>query len=368
MTSLIYLAGPPGLKIKRAIESTGLDLRYFQLDASRPCFERLRVLRRVIAATWQEREQAVGLMIDFIGGYSLAAMLVCWLTGVPFVIRLRGDIWHETREALHLARSFTRKIFHYRQLLLARFVVRHANLIIPTSIFLKERILAEVKVKDAAQERVIPVSEFLELDYFRPERVKPGARQILGLPEDARVICTVTNFSYQAKARGLYVIVTVLNPLMQADGRIHWLIAGSGLFQAEFVRTVMAQAQSKDNILFLGHCSDIKSIYLASDLLIHFSFMDAFPAVVLEAQACGLPVIVNHFGGMPEQVRPGETGYIVNPTEPMAVQHLIRHLLDDPEQRTRMGLAGRQWVESKFNYQAVGERFEQALALIRDSK
>lgn len=360
MVKLICVTGPRGVKIRRALESAGFDLAYFQLDESTPWFERLQMLEYALSAMWKERNHTVALMMDFIGGYSLAALAACRLTGVPFVVRLRGDAWHEMREALALTSSPVQRLFIYRQLLLTRFIIRCADLVIPVSDFLKRRILAEVRGLEP--DRIIPVPVFLDLDYFLQELPRLEAREALGLSEDALVVCSVTNFSYRAKARGLYDVLLILDPFMQADGRICWLIAGDGPDQPMFERRVRAQAHAKERVRFLGRWADIRTIYYASDLFIHFSSMDAFPNVVLEAQACGLPVIVNNFGGMPEQVQNGETGYIVDLQEPQAIQCLVRNLLEDPAQRTRIGLAGRRWVQFNYNYRVIGQRFVQALA------
>jgi glycosyltransferase involved in cell wall biosynthesis len=130
----------------------------------------------------------------------------------------------------------------------------------------------------------------------------------------------------------------------------------------------MAQNHSRNTVHFLGHYPDIRTVYVASDLLIHFSSMDAFPNAVLEAQACGRPVIVNDFGGMPEQIIDGETGYVVDSQETQSVQSLVERLLYDPYQRTRMGQAGQRFVETHYSSVVVGERFAQALRFLSRSR
>jgi glycosyltransferase involved in cell wall biosynthesis len=298
-------------------------------------------------------------MMDFVGGYSLAVLAICRMAGVPFVVRLRGDYWHEMREADELEPSIWKKIAVRRQLAFVRYVIRRADLVIPVSLFLKRRILEEINTCDPA--RILPAPAFVDLEHLASGESRMEARQRLQIPADALAVCTVTNFSYLAKARGLLDILAVLDPLMQEHPHLHWLIAGGGPFQSQLEQTLVAQARSRDRMHFLGYCSDIRGVYMASDVLIHFTSMDSFGSIVIEAQACERPVVVNGYGGIPEQVVNGETGYVVDPTESLVMQGLLERLLSDPEQRARMGRAGRQFVASRYGHRAVGKRFEQAL-------
>jgi glycosyltransferase involved in cell wall biosynthesis len=291
------------------------------------------------------------------------------MLSIPFVVRLRGDYWHEMREAYDYGQSARERLAAHRQLWLVRLAVRHADLIIPVSLFLKERTLAEIGTLDPA--RIVPAPVYIDLERFSAIESKLESRQRLQLVEEMVAVCTVTNFAYRAKAQGLLDMLAVLDPLLKKNRGLHWLIAGGGPFQSWFSRTVLSQAQCADKIHFLGHCSDITAVYRASDLVLHFSSMDTFPNTVLEAQACERPVIVSSYGGMPEQIIAGETGYVVDPQETEAVQALVESLLNDSEHRSRMGRAGRQFVETHYSYAAVGEHFARALeslACSSDSK
>ena len=72
-----------------------------------------------------------------------------------------------------------------------------------------------------------------------------------------------------------------------------------------------------------------------------------------EASACGIPVIAGRSGGIPEAVRDGETGLLVDAERPEAVVEAVRRLLDDPALRARLGAAGRRVVETHFNWDRV---------------
>ncbi len=74
--------------------------------------------------------------------------------------------------------------------------------------------------------------------------------------------------------------------------------------------------------------------------------------VFLEAQASGLPVVVGDSGGAPDAVRHGETGYVVDPYNPVAVSAKVVTLLRDPAAARAMGERGRAWVRESWTWDA----------------
>ncbi len=85
-----------------------------------------------------------------------------------------------------------------------------------------------------------------------------------------------------------------------------------------------------------------------ADLYVHPSRADTFPSGVLEALACGTPVVASRVGGIPEQLT-DETGVLVEPGEPAALAAAIDALLDDPDRRTRMGQAAAADARARFS-------------------
>jgi glycosyltransferase involved in cell wall biosynthesis len=85
-----------------------------------------------------------------------------------------------------------------------------------------------------------------------------------------------------------------------------------------------------------------------ADLYVHPSRADTFPSGVLEALACGTPVVASCVGGIPEQVTQ-ETGLLVEPGEPAALATAIDELLGDPARRERMGAAAAEDAQQRFS-------------------
>ena len=77
----------------------------------------------------------------------------------------------------------------------------------------------------------------------------------------------------------------------------------------------------------------------------------------MEASACGLAVLGGRSGGVPDAVREGETGILVDPDDVGAVAAGINELLGNPERRKQLGAAGRRAVETFYNWDRVARDF-----------
>lgn len=106
----------------------------------------------------------------------------------------------------------------------------------------------------------------------------------------------------------------------------------------------------KENVFIrFFHWHEMPAMYRRSEFCIYPScFEEPFGLVMLEAHACGRPIIVSRAGGMPEVIEDGKNGFIVDMHDHVQLADRCRRLLADPELTRRMGLAGRSQVEEKF--------------------
>src|SRR5207247_2160545 len=136
-------------------------------------------------------------------------------------------------------------------------------------------------------------------------------------------------------------------------------VAGVGTVRAH-VEGLVADCGMGDAVRFLGVVPDdeLPALYNAVDVYVGAScrydlLAEGFGIAIVEASACGLPVVGGRAGGVPDAVRDGETGILVDPDDAAAVAHGITRLLDDAELRRRMGAAGRRAVETYYNWDRV---------------
>lgn len=169
-------------------------------------------------------------------------------------------------------------------------------------------------------------------------RRRGAARREWGL-RDADVVALFAGMNYRLKG-----LVPLLQALAQVPGdRLHLLVAGKSDVLA--YERLAARLGVTNRVRFLGYRADVADAYFASDLLVHPTFYDPCSNVVLEALACGLPVITTRHNGAAELLS-GERetcaeGYVIDdPHEVDRLAWALQQLLD-PDRRTVCAAAAR---------------------------
>ncbi len=162
------------------------------------------------------------------------------------------------------------------------------------------------------------------------------ARTRLGLPNDRYVILFV---GLLVPVKGVDVLLAALRQL--ADPRCLCVLVGDGSERNALVATAAAAGLGQQ-VRFAGAQSsaDIPWWMGAADVLVLPSRSEGRPNVVLEAQACGLPVIATQVGGTPELVEHQRSGWLVPPEQPGALAAAVACLRDDPQLAARLGAEG----------------------------
>ena len=110
----------------------------------------------------------------------------------------------------------------------------------------------------------------------------------------------------------------------------------------------------------VGWCSlaELPRHYREADIcLVPTIAQDSLSRTSVEAMASGIPVVASRIGGLPYTVTDGVTGLLCEPGDPVDLARQISRLLDDPDLRRRMGLAGRKRFEEEFVWEDVIERY-----------
>jgi glycosyltransferase involved in cell wall biosynthesis len=113
-----------------------------------------------------------------------------------------------------------------------------------------------------------------------------------------------------------------------------------------------------DRCIFAGHRPGNALIALF-DIGVLSSDWEGLPLVVLEYMAAGLPVVATRVGGVPEAVREGVSGFLVDAGDDAAMADRIVHLLERPELRKKMGAEGRRILDARFTKAAMMQRILQ---------
>ena len=130
-----------------------------------------------------------------------------------------------------------------------------------------------------------------------------------------------------------------------------WLV-GDGP-EEKAIRQLAAEILPPGKVRFFPSQEDPRPFFQQAGLFVLSSVHEAFPNVVLEAMATGLPVVATRVGGLPEMVAPGETGWLAPPRDPAALAAAISQLLADPQTMRDFGAAGQRRVARCFPLAAM---------------
>lgn len=119
------------------------------------------------------------------------------------------------------------------------------------------------------------------------------------------------------------------------DPRFHLFIVGDGVQEAE-LKALAAELGVEDTVHFLGFRRDVYRLCSSADLFLFASFQEGLPVAVMEAMACGLPIIASSIRGNIDLIDPGEGGCLVEPEDVDGFADAIRSILSDPAARERM--------------------------------
>jgi len=214
--------------------------------------------------------------------------------------------------------------------------------IVTPSRWLMDKVEESILAPAVVEGRVI--HNGVDLSVFCPGD-KQAARVALGLPQDAAIVLftglNVTNSPY----KDYTTIKDALSRIaFQNEGRKLLLLCLGG-----------GQGEEKlgiARIRFIGHQKDLNKVaqfYQAADLYLHAAHADTFPNVILEALACGTPVVATAVGGIPEQVDDGVTGFLVPPGDANAMADCIKLLLVDSELRCRFAVEAAESACRRFS-------------------
>jgi glycosyltransferase involved in cell wall biosynthesis len=127
----------------------------------------------------------------------------------------------------------------------------------------------------------------------------------------------------------------------------------------EALETLTRALGLTDRVRFLGESHDVAPILAAHDVFVLPSRSEAFPNALIEAMATALPVVATNVGGIPEVVRAGVNGRLVQPDDSEALADAVLSLMDDPAAAAALGRAARADVERHYTIDRMVERFEQ---------
>lgn len=186
----------------------------------------------------------------------------------------------------------------------------------------------------------------VDLQEFSPAPNKVSLRKTLGLPLDKTVALYA---GYLMKRKGIYELAEVLCRIQKTCPNTLLVMCGGGPEEAG-LQTFIRERNIERMVRLVGEVEpeQMSKWMQASDLFVLATHTEGMPNVVMEAMACGLPVVTTQVGGLPDAVGDCQGVALVPPKDIDAFADVTSKLLQDERLRRHMGSAARRKAEERF--------------------
>ncbi|MCG8603891.1 glycosyltransferase, partial [bacterium] len=176
-----------------------------------------------------------------------------------------------------------------------------------------------VEKRGLPQDKVVVIPYGVNLEQFTTGR-KDELKTELGIPAQSLVIGTVARLHHQ---KGHRYLIEAAPGIIRKHPNIRFVFVGDGALRQELEERIRSYGL-QDNFVFLGFCEDVNDLLKTFDVFVLPSLYEGLPNVILEAMATGLPVVATAVDGTPELIVENETGYLVPPKDPKALEQKIK--------------------------------------------
>jgi glycosyltransferase involved in cell wall biosynthesis len=204
-----------------------------------------------------------------------------------------------------------------------------------------------------ARSQLMKLSAATEWGKFEisPLGVDPAAfapRPFREHPDTFELICV----GRLVPAKGHHILIAALHRLVQEGRRVRLRIVGEGGDRASLEKMVEERGL-RDHVIFEGAVNQdrIRDLYQQADLFVLASFAEGIPVVLMEAMAMEIPCVTTFITGIPELIRDGIDGLLIQPSDDEAMAKAIARLTDDARLRRGLGEKGRERVRDKYDLQ-----------------
>lgn len=187
----------------------------------------------------------------------------------------------------------------------------------------------------------------IDTSVFNPDN-RVEARRQLGISDNTIALLFVANLGAKNNYKDFITVSTAVEIIKDrlSNHNILFLVVG-GTEEEVIVEEDTEQIHTL-YIPYQLNPKDVANCYCAADIYLQASRADTFPGVILEALACGTPVVATAVGGIPEQIIDGVTGFLVNPGDAVSMADAAVRLISDGTLRSRMSRAAVENARERF--------------------
>ena len=282
-----------------------------------------------------------------VGAPGWVAVIARYLLRGRSVVKLRsGRLVYEKRS--WLARWQFCKLLHFAD----RVIVVNRDL---------ERFLKELGIPDS---KVAWIPNGVDCTLFRPVALKEkiAARRLFGLAIDKTIVLFVGRLE---PVKGTDVLLRAwarLSDRLRADSLL--LLIGDGA-ERHALLSISVSLDIHQSVILTGAQQSVHQYYAAADIFVLPSRSEGMPLALLEAMACGLPVVASNVGGMPDFVVDGGNGALFESENPQHLAQKLAFFMGAPNRWTDIGAKGRQTVKARAEMGGVVDSLQELYAELR---
>jgi glycosyltransferase involved in cell wall biosynthesis len=234
--------------------------------------------------------------------------------------------------------------FHLKGNSLSRWKYRQVDCFIAASEAIRQMLIAD----GIAASRTVTVHEGIDVEHVEAA-ARVNVHETLWLPHHAPI---VGNVAALVPHKGQRYLVEAAHLVVQEVPDARFVILGEGELREHLERQVREYRLEK-HVLLPGFRTDVLGCIKGFDLFVMSSVTEGLGTSLLDAMACGKPIVATDAGGIPEVVDRGVTGTVVPARDPRAMATAIVELLRDETRRQKMGQAGLARVKACFTVERM---------------
>jgi L-malate glycosyltransferase len=204
----------------------------------------------------------------------------------------------------------------------------------------------------------------VDLSRVLPSRERADSfRKRYGIPAERTVVLQV---SWIIPEKGILDLLEAARLVIEQDKNVQFVFVGEGAYRPQYTSDAEKMGIG-DHVTWTGLVLDPfgEGVYDAADVVCQVScWEEVFGWVIAEAMAYGNPILGTRVGGIPELIDDGESGYLVERGDSVAMAERILRLVKNPEERARMGEAGRKKVSERFDLKQNVARLISAYGIV----
>lgn len=204
------------------------------------------------------------------------------------------------------------------------------------SIAVSEDLGKKMRLMVNDKNKIMVIRNAVDTDRFNPTR-NTGIREKFNIKDEDILILFV---GYLDEFKGIFELVNVFSQINAANKNVKLMMVGPGPKKEDLLK-ILTEMGIKNDVIFTGMVEHhtIHRYYQAADIFVLPSYTEGGgpPLVVMEAMACGLPIIVTNVGGMSEGIEDGVNGFIVSPKNVEELTKKLDFLIENEDLRKKFG-------------------------------